>query len=281
MNDVPFPLPDDDRHAFVRFLDFSSGAFHIIGIEAYSSGARETILKFAQAQLPELSFEKIGVHELPGENLWMELQALERSMASNVCWVLWGFERLSSQKDEFHSFFRQLNVQRDLFVRDFPVPWLLFMHPNLARHLRTVAPDFCDFIPTWLQTENEIFFPTSSASSRDTVAWVRDELALENVPVAKAIDQCQAQLLVVESPEDRLPILIRLARLETRRAEYSTALHILDKSWRLAEETHSPEGQSASLSAWAEVLKAQGKYGEAEAYLHRALSIRRDGLHTY
>ena len=45
---------------------------------------------------------------------------------------------------------RQLNVQRDLFVRDLAVPWLLFIHPATRVPLLQTAPDFCDFAMLWI-----------------------------------------------------------------------------------------------------------------------------------
>ena len=46
---------------------------------------------------------------------------------------------------------QQFNVQRDLFVRDYPCFWLLLVHPRSRHHWYQVAPDFSDFVALWIE----------------------------------------------------------------------------------------------------------------------------------
>lgn len=43
----------------------------------------------------------------------------------------------------------QVNIQRDLYVRDYPCWWILFLHPASRQHWQKVAPDFCDYVSVW------------------------------------------------------------------------------------------------------------------------------------
>lgn len=143
------PLPEGDRRALARFIEQNlDQGFRLAIVEAADRADRETILADVAAIVgPRLL--PVDVAELLGAdaNLWMALQEPFETHAPR-CLALWGFEDQPSSK-----WFQQLNIQRDLLVNDFPVPWLLFIHPASRVPLLSAAPDFCDFAPLWLRDE--------------------------------------------------------------------------------------------------------------------------------
>lgn len=141
-------LPEADRRALVRFLEQSlDQGFRLAIVEARDHADREEILASVTPSIgPGLGL--VDAAELPGPiaNLWL---ALNTTLAADPprCLALWNLESACPDWTV------QLNVQRDLFVRDLAVPWLLFIHPASRVHLLSEAPDFCDFAVLWLRDE--------------------------------------------------------------------------------------------------------------------------------
>lgn len=141
-------LPGADRRALVRFLEQSlDHGFRLAIVEARDHADREAILASVTPSIgPGLGLVDAAELEGPVENLWL---ALKKAVAVEPprCLAVWNLE--SACPD----WTGQLNVQRDLFVRDLGVPWLLFIHPASRVLLLSEAPDFCDFAVLWLRDE--------------------------------------------------------------------------------------------------------------------------------
>ena len=105
-------------------------------------------MKWLRALLAGQPLLEVALHEMPAENLWQELLAHRATAAEGALLVLWGLEEAGARTEVL---MQQLNVQRDLFVRDLRVPWVLFIHPGLATRLQAQAPDFCDIAALWLR----------------------------------------------------------------------------------------------------------------------------------
>jgi tetratricopeptide (TPR) repeat protein len=145
------PLSPLDRKRLGRFVEQAAGNGFRLGIvEAATSGDRDGILEEVAHALGE-GLRSVDVCALPGAegNLWEALKAWFDSCAAAKTPVrvlaLWGIESRTAP-----DWMRQLNVQRDLFVRDLAVPWLLFIHPATRVPLLQTAPDFCDFAMLWI-----------------------------------------------------------------------------------------------------------------------------------
>jgi len=75
---------------------------------------------------------------------------------------------------------RQFNIQRELYVRDFPCWWILLLHPTSRLHWQKVAPDFCDFVSVWTHAEPAPGIPA------ETAVAVSQTADIEALPAAGA-----------------------------------------------------------------------------------------------
>ena len=70
----------------------------------------------------------------------------------HAVFVVWGFEELMDHTgQENWDIVRQFNIQRDLFVRDYPCWWVLLLHPASRQHWLKNAPDISDFVALWIE----------------------------------------------------------------------------------------------------------------------------------
>jgi tetratricopeptide (TPR) repeat protein len=281
----PPQLSESDGRALVRFLEQGlDQGFRLAIVEAAGHADREAILA-AVAPTIGAGLLRVGLGELPGAdaNVWA---ALRDAFAEHKprCLALWGIEGRSHG-----DWLGQLNVQRDLFVRDLAVPWLLFIHPASRVQLLQAAPDFCDFAILWLRDERaasemglsgSVQIPErlrvfSSLVVRDPLLK-RAQVALDAAqfndvadllsrfdlqPEHDIVDGCHRQLLG--------------ARLEREQGQLASAEAILREARSSLEgQTFGPELQNLMLEVDAElgrVLHQAGRYSEAETLLHRAV----------
>ena len=142
------PLSGLDRRRLRRYVEQTlDHGFRLAVVEARGHAEREAILAELRPLLGA-GLLCIDIDGLPQaqDNLWAALTArVAQAPSPPRCLVLWGLEsRLGPDYP------RQLNVQRDLFVRDLRVPWIVFIHPATRVRLLGSAPDFCDFAILWL-----------------------------------------------------------------------------------------------------------------------------------
>ena len=286
------PLSAVDLRALTRFLEQSvDHGFRLAIVESASHARREDILAEVAAAIgPRLL--GLASDELPGAetNLWTALQG-PFSLQAPRCLALWGLD--SGARSDWAS---QLNVQRDLFVRDFAVPWLLFIHPASRVPLLQAAPDFCDFAILWLRDDSE---PHVAVASPD-MQMQDSSLSLSSANVENPfLHQALVALAAVrfDAARDALSrftlqpdqdvldrIRHRLYSACLERAQGKTALAealVRDARNMLAQQPSSAEAQGLTRLADVElgfVLLQSGRYGEAETLLRRALPLFEEAL---
>jgi tetratricopeptide (TPR) repeat protein len=283
-------LTSTDRRALRRFIEQSvDHGFRLAIVEAISED-REAILAELAPSIGT-GLLRIDVSSLPGadENLWLALQP--QITASTRCLALWGIESRTAP-----DWPRQLNVQRDLFVRDLGVPWLLFIHPATRVPLLQSAPDFCDFAVLWvraetpdlsepaaLQVEHEPFIGlqlSSAPEQRETLPPLLRGAAqaLEKAEFAKVRDAlARFDLQGDHSLIDRVRRQVLGARLEHAQGHYALAEAILRDSQDLIRQL--PPTVATELVALevfyvqGQVLRSSARYAEAETLFLRSLAI--------
>lgn len=287
------PLSESDSRALARFLDQSLGhGFRLAIVEAASPADREAILAdLAERVGPGLI--RVDVDALPGAdaNLWQALQERFAGEDAPRCLALWGIES-RAQPD----WPRQLNVQRDLFVRDIAVPWLLFIHPATRVPLLQEAPDFCDFAILWLRDER----PVRQVSILAGAVPMRGSLPVSSGTLLRSLSipspmlkQAMAALDVAHFDEardhlsrfdlqpetafgDRILRQLLGARVEREQGQFARAEAILrDTRNTLARLDPGFEQQMLTQQADTElglVMYSSGRLDEAEALLRQSLA---------
>jgi len=281
------PLSEADHRALTRFLEQSlDHGFRLVIIEASNHADREAILTDVALMVgPRLL--RLTIDELHGAdtNLWRALQEPFTTHAPR-CLALWGFES-ASQSD----WARQLNVQRDLFVTDFAVPWLLFIHPTSRVPLLQAAPDFCDFAVLWLRDDRTSPAPVASTVMHTDDSWLSSgtpstanpllhqaRAALDTARFDAARDALsQFDLQPDHDVVDRVSRQLYGARLEREQGHLALAEALArDAQSILARQPPSANAQALLRVTVAELgicLLQSGRYDEAETLLRRTLPL--------
>jgi acetolactate synthase regulatory subunit len=129
--------------------------FKLVLVEVATQADRRWLLSQTRVLLASQSVQllEIDVAAFQGMNFREDLIARTAEKAcgwEDVALAFVGFEEPAVPSA---AILRQLNVQRDSLVRDFPCPWILFVHPALRPLLHRVATDFCDFAALWVEAE--------------------------------------------------------------------------------------------------------------------------------
>lgn len=281
-----------DRRALIRLLEQSlDQGFRLAIVEAATQADRDSILaEVAPTVGPRLL--RAAVDELPGAdtNLWMALRAPFAAYEPR-CLALWGFDAHSGSE-----WARQLNVQRDLFVSDFAVPWLLFIHPASRVALLQIAPDFCDFALLWLRDDSQPRIPSTPMALESQSSSLGSSNAIDHDPL---LQQARAALeearfdaardalsrFDLQSDHDILDHVRRQlygARLERELGHPALAEALLrDARNTLERQPSTVETQALARLADAEyagILSRSGRYGEAETLLRKLLARVEEAL---
>jgi tetratricopeptide (TPR) repeat protein len=236
------PLSEVDRRALTRFLEQRlDHGFALAIIEAPDHADRTAILsELATTIGPGLL--RLAVHELPdATNLWA---ALQKPFAEHGprCLALSGFENLPGTEWPVH-----LNTQRDLFVRDYSVPWLVFIHPASRVPLLKQAPDFCDF----------------------AVLWLRDDRSPPSYTIAPAQT---LESVVAARPTERFNFLLREAHESIEAAEFDRARDTLARFDLEQDGSTDVIDRIQRRLVGAELERQQGFFSKAEALVREARS---------
>lgn len=286
------PLAEADRRALSRFLEQSlDHGFSLAIIEAADHADREAILaEVASVIGPRLL--RVAIDELPGAdaNLWMALQEPFTTQAPR-CVALWGFDSHSRS-----DWIRQLNIQRDLFVRDIAVPWLLFIHPATRVPLLQAAPDFCDFAILWLRDDRTQYEAVDSAVMHTQGSLLASGEQIGGHPLLQqaraALDAArfdaardalsQFDLQRAHDVLERVYRQLLGARLEREQGRPALAEALVrDARNTLERQPSNVESQTLTRLADAElsiVLQDLGRYSEAEALLRKSLPLVEQAL---
>lgn len=300
------PLPSRDLLALRRLLRRTLGrGFQLVVIEVEGAARRERVVAWLEefgASL-DATLVEVDVEALVRENLWRELGEQlpeDPEQRARSILTLHGFEAAEhGQPDARAGLYRQLNVQRDLFVRDLGCVWVVFVHPHGSRQLQDIAPDFCDFASLWVRapvgegvmqelslgagaapslsfggvSDNELLARANAALVRGDYAGARDSLARYEIS-CDASDRNHGWSLSLRSALE-LAVGQPIAAQET----VQSAL-----AW---EQTQGTElGEARARRELGRVLAALGRFDEACAELERALTLvdrpvtveRREGL---
>ncbi len=281
-------LSPEDLRALTRFVEQSlDHGFRLAIIETKTFGEYELVMGVV-APLIGSGLVQVSVQQLRGENMWQELLPLVQESPAR-CLALSGLTNDSQQ-----SWLRQLNVQRDLFVRDLAIPWLLFLHPTARVSMMETAPDFCDFATLWIR------YPESSSSSSPLPTLNAPQpILFTDVPLSSVFHPLlqQAQdaigatqfdaaqdllsrfdLQAQQSAEDRLYRRF----LEAKLARLAGKLRTAENSLRtcLAQLTEEQPVSARILllrlltgHELGSLLMNQGKYAEAEAQYRHCLDF--------
>ncbi|MGH8634824.1 MAG: metallophosphoesterase family protein [Burkholderiales bacterium] len=156
------PIAFDDAERLRRLLERSLGTgFKLAIIEAATPLKRQAIWGWVCEQVAVLGgrsveFDLSRLAEPRRFNFWYTLiEHLDPQAQPDRKMVLgiWGVEEVIYEEEDCAGarWLEQLNVQRDLFVRDLPFLWILFIHPRTRHVLKNTAPDFCDFASLWAE----------------------------------------------------------------------------------------------------------------------------------
>ncbi len=303
------PLLAEDARALTRLLRRSLGrGFRLVVIEVATPRLRQRLAAWLRAEVEPLAGQVIAldVASLPGENLWSELgERLWSELGERLDQVgverermvlaLHGFQEAArGQPDEKAGLYRQLNVQRDLFVRDLGGFWVLLIHPQGSRKLQDIAPDFCDFASLWIRAPGSgrtIDLPTLRVT-RDAVGAVlgdHDEPqpdllqeAHEAIAAAHYIEArdllTRFELAAGSDSEDEGHALCLRARLELARGNLDAARRAGERAlvWSTARGDRAKPETAEALHLLAGVLEAQGHYEQARAAIEHSLAIKQE-----
>lgn len=284
------PLSEADLRALKRLLEQNlDHGFRLAIIEAANHVDREAILA-TLAPVIGPGLLRVDVNSLRGaeHNLWLALQQPFAEHAPR-CLALWGVESRSEPNWPV-----QLNVQRDLFVRDYAVPWLVFIHPASRVPMMMNAPDFVDFAALWLRdgrtsqgiVETAKYQRRRRARPSDMAVGSsllrRAKAALDSARFDEARDLLARYDLQSVSDGDRIPRLLLGARLEREQGHLGLAEAILRETRNvLAREASNPETNKSIQRTEAElglVFLMSGRLDEAEALLRSSLALIETGV---
>lgn len=281
--------PEEGR-VLRRFLKLAKGvSFQCAAVEVRDARERAELVAWLRAEFPERAFVEQRLHPLPHDNLWLSLrEALDalRPLPGGFVWVLSGFEDAIGPDPSVRPvLFEQFNVQRDLLVRDLPVTMLLCMHPATVARFTSVAPDFTDYITTWVRE-------TERAEARSPL-WLESPLSQDARPalVGKEWPELlvQAEAAIQRGERHAARDLLARFSLSTSASawelEHATvraslrelegdldgAVDVLERSLAKKAADEREESRYVALIKLGNLRVRQGRYSEAEALLRRVL----------
>lgn len=184
---APEFLQNQDETRLRNLFERTIGrGFKMAVIETPTPADRLELLDWLQPNLDAAGAVRHDVHlpELLGEpdehgglqtTVWQELT--EKLPPGSVAGqravlILDGIEDLQyGDGQNRFDLLQQFNVQRDLFVRDYPCFWLLLIHPQSRHHWHRVAPDFSDFVALWAESSSQQeTIPVATRSAPDVTS---------------------------------------------------------------------------------------------------------------
>jgi len=298
------PLPLDEQNRLLRLLERTLGhGFKLAVVEVSSPKDREAVIDWLRPHLRRLDARviELDVAELsqgmargngPRFSLWGLLdRAVPGEFRYEHCALtLWGFEALMYQGSADRSeLLQQINIERDLLVRDFPCLWLLFMHPASRQHWNAIAPDFCDFVACWVESPIPETRPeeyvrlgthqdTAAFTSAENWDWpeklehAADSLALSRYD--EALDMVHTYRAEVgdasESERGRAIADLVEAHVLALRGEPQAALQVLkERVLPVFERLGDVRSRAIAMGSVADILEQRGELDEA-------LRIRRE-----
>lgn len=296
-------LEPKDLRALTRLIARSRGATFKLAVVEISSPAAVASLCVRLAQERDLErFEIINVilRPLEGRNLWSELKERAVGVGKPALLFLSAVEMPTSSQDT-QQLFRQLNVQRDLFVRDLPFPWVVFIHPEVSNFLRNIAPDFCDFVSLWLKTVDEAAprtaapleirkafnyeagaLPGSAGTLRAYLTSI--DILMADGRFAEADDVLARAALVASSPEERARVALWRVRWLRSTGRFAEAAGLARDQLSISPTEIEEQGVPFPVLLLLELGTAQRALGDlagARSSLEKAEALQRRDVRPY
>jgi tetratricopeptide (TPR) repeat protein len=296
-------IGEEDQGRLVRLLRRTlGGGFKLAFVEVADARAREAVLAWLEPLLQSTDAElrRLDIHDQvdssAGENfnLWGILRehAPPESIGPRELLTLWGFEDVMYRgRTDRSQLLQQINVQRDILVRDYPCWWLLFVHPESRQQWWSVAPDFCDLASIWCEAPKRLdgrrepanrapqrnagdFPAQASATSSDGELPALLRLAHEHLTFsryAEALDAIHSFRAGTARPAVDLAVADMLeASVHLRRGNPDAAVVLLrDSAIPAFERLGQPSLRASAFGRLADVLVLRGEFDEA-------LRIRRE-----
>jgi hypothetical protein len=198
-------ITPQDLRRFRLLIDRTLGTgFRLAVVETPSPAAQLQAIEwlreeFSQRNAPlhdydllKYSTDSVVSKGIRSVNFWRVLReesAAGRALQHHSALVVRGFESLQDQSDQPQwDVARHFNIQRDLYVRDFPCFWILLLHPASRQHWHKNAPDLCDFAAVWIETELAAAGPEIE-SDRATVRSIELCARLTSLHFPKAVQR--------------------------------------------------------------------------------------------
>ena len=304
---APAFLPVDEQLRLKRLFDRTIGhGFKLAVIETPTPSDGERLLDWLRPQFDdrEAVEHDVDLVALLGRadgggpevtNVWAALKRAipPESVADHrAVLVVRGFEDLMYHGAEGRSdLLQQFNVQRDLFVRDYPCWWLLLVHPASRQRWHKVAPDFADFVALWVESpltdsspsrSVSATYQTMSHSSAGSIGFGAEDwpeplrAAFEDIVLSrydKAIDRLHAFVASVpDTPETELSYALA-GLLETdvlvARGEINQALNRLQQDiLPTFVRLNADRAKAVTLSKIADILQVRGELNESFRIVH-------------
>ncbi|MFM7059008.1 MAG: hypothetical protein ACKO2P_19025, partial [Planctomycetota bacterium] len=179
VNDAPGFISSSDQQRFTRMLDRTLGTrFRPAIIETPSLPSQSEVPDWLRTRLNEsgVPLFEVNLHRLwksPDQwpdgtaNVWKTLhRVIEPASVANhrAVIVVRGLESFQDiTGDGKWDVAAQFNIQRELYVRDFPYWWVLLLHLASRLHWQKAAPDFCEYVA--VRTHAQIASPELSETA--------------------------------------------------------------------------------------------------------------------
>jgi tetratricopeptide (TPR) repeat protein len=287
---------EEDSQALRRFLAWSfEGGFRLGVVEVGDLRQSRAVVACVRRLVAGLGgrLRVVGLHDLPAENLWESLRAACPNLQRRDVLALTGIERSENRE----RLIQQLNVQRDLFVRDLQVPWVLVLHRAAAADLQRRAPDFADYATLWVHARNGLgeaaALPASSEGERGRPAplpTIVMEATGSFASLVRAFDDAfrsgefdEARDIVgrIEMslpPVDEVRAMVQLLRGQLAHA--TGDMEAAERHFAAAlQRLQQPDSAGARAGVLREIARVRRDRGEPQRAL-RLLEEARDILHS-
>ena len=301
--DAPLASPpafmgEDDAKRLCRLLERTLGhGFKLVIVEIDSAAQRRQFDAWFESRLSALGGARVPVklpsrYERPevlgggGFDLWGYVNEHVGKAAVGVKSAIEvaGFEDLmyAGENAGRPEILQQINVQRDLFVRDYPCWWILFIHPASRQAWFRTAPDFVDFVALWIENEaselpHPLTPPRERGDERRQDGSFYDGLFPSELGRAmrlvsescyiEALDALQAFRIGLDHSESGILDGVMTDMVEAltryRLGEYARSLELYRSAESHLGEVGGEALRSHILDGIADVLEARGEYEEA------------------
>jgi tetratricopeptide (TPR) repeat protein len=285
LTDDPFALtpPDEvaERTALIRAIEMSRG-FTLLFACCNRADDRDRLMADVQAHLTGLHVQSIPLRE-PVRNLLIELRTRLESPPPDAVFI-YGVEGWLTSGEEAGDdpFIRNLNVARNHFPREVPIPLVFWLPQHILTTLARAAPDFCS-----VRSGIYSFCATPEVHDRIVESLTSDDLVgLTSLPYEEKLERADSLAAMLAGYEGLPPglrdplaearLLKSSATLQRILGNFKAAGLLFEKALKLDEEIFGPDhpNTATSLNNLAYIYYIQGRYEESEPIHVRALAIR-------